>query len=61
MSHDPAILSAGAVALSTSSITAALVFYLRRLGVLDEQGKRELIEVLPKAGFGNVRGAPLEQ
>lgn len=44
MSHDPAILSAGAVALSTSSITAALVFRLRRLGILDEQAEREIYE-----------------
>lgn len=44
MPHDPAILSAGAVALSTSSITAALVFRLRRLGILDEKGEREIYE-----------------
>jgi hypothetical protein len=44
MSHDPAALSAGAVALSTSAITAALVFRLRRLGILDEQGEREIYE-----------------
>lgn len=42
--HDPAVLSAGAVALSTSAITAALVFRLRRLGILDEQGEREIYE-----------------
>lgn len=42
--HDPAVLSAGAVALSTSSITAALVFRLRRMGILDEQGDREIYE-----------------
>lgn len=44
MSHDPAVLSTGAVALSTSAITAALVFRLRRLGILDEQGEREIYE-----------------
>ena len=44
MSHDPAVLSAGAVALSTSAITAALVFRLRRLGILDEQAEREIYE-----------------
>lgn len=44
MSHDPATLSAGAVALSTSAVTAALVFRLRRLGILDEQGEREIYE-----------------
>lgn len=44
MSHDPAVLSAGAVALSTSAIAAALVFRLRRLGILDEQGEREIYE-----------------
>lgn len=44
MSHDPAILSAGAVALATSSITAALVFRLRRMGILDEEGEREIYE-----------------
>lgn len=44
MRHDPAILSAGAVALSTSAITAALVSRLRQLGVLDEQGEREIYE-----------------
>jgi hypothetical protein len=44
MSHTPATLSAGAVALSTSAITAALVFRLRRLGILDEQGEREIYE-----------------
>jgi len=44
MPHDPATLSAGAVALSTSAITAALVFRLRRLGILDEQGEREIYE-----------------
>lgn len=44
MSHDPAILSAGAVALSTSAITAALVAHLRQLGVIDEQGEREVYE-----------------
>lgn len=44
MEHSPALLSAGAVALSTSAITAALVFRLRRLGILDEQGEREIYE-----------------
>ena len=44
MSHDPAVLSTGAVALSTSAITAALVFRLRRLGILGEQGEREIYE-----------------
>lgn len=44
MSHDPAIQSAGAVALSTSSITAALVFRQRRLDILDEQAAREICE-----------------
>lgn len=44
MTHEPALLSAGAVALSTSAITAALVFRLRRLGIPDEQGEREIYE-----------------
>lgn len=44
MPHDPATLSAGAVALSTSAITAALIFRLRQLGILDEQGEREIYE-----------------
>lgn len=44
MTHDSALVSAGAVALSTSAITAALVFRLRRLGILDEQGEREIYE-----------------
>lgn len=56
MSHDPAVLSAGAVALSTSAITAALVFRLRRLGILDEQGEREIYEhalLMLEEGQGN--------
>ena len=44
MAHDPAVLSAGAVALSTSAITAALVAHLRRADVIDEQGEREIYE-----------------
>lgn len=44
MTHDAALLSAGAVALSTSAITAALVARLRQMGVLDEQGEREIYE-----------------
>jgi len=44
MSNDPALLSAGAVALSTSAILAALVRRLRRVGIIDEQSERKIYE-----------------
>lgn len=42
--HDPAILSAGAVALSSSAILAALVAHLRRIGAVSEEAEREIYE-----------------
>ncbi len=44
MAHDPAVLSAGAVALSTSAILAALVAHLRRIGAVSEETEREIYE-----------------
>lgn len=44
MSSDRAILSAGAVALSSSAILAALVAHLRRIGAISEESEREIYE-----------------
>lgn len=44
MSRDDAILSAGAVALSTAATVAALVAQLRRMGTLTEAMEREIYE-----------------
>ena len=44
MAHDPAILSAGAVALSTSAILAQLVAFLERRGDLTSEEVREIYE-----------------
>ncbi|WP_267550325.1 hypothetical protein [Rhizobium rhizogenes] len=44
MAHNAAILSAGAVALSTSAILAALVGHLRRIGAISEEAEREIYE-----------------
>lgn len=42
--RDPAILSAGAVALSNSATFAALMQHLRRIGAVSEQAEREIYE-----------------
>ncbi|SOC45729.1 hypothetical protein SAMN05892877_117118 [Rhizobium subbaraonis] len=42
--RDPAILSAGAVALSNSATFAALMQYLRRVGLVTAEGEREIYE-----------------
>lgn len=44
MMMDTAVLSVGAVALSTSAILVELVSHLRRIGALSEIGQRELYE-----------------
>ena len=44
MPNDPAILSAGAVALSTSAILAALVSHLKRIGAISDDAEREIYE-----------------
>lgn len=44
MTCDPAVLSAGAVALSSSSILAALVAFLQRRGDLAPDEVREIYE-----------------
>ncbi len=44
VNHDPAILSAGAVALSSSAILAALVGHLRRIDAVSEEAEREIYE-----------------
>jgi len=42
--HDPAILSAGAVALSNSATLAALIVHFRRIGAISEEAEREIYE-----------------
>lgn len=42
--HDPAVLSAGAVALSNSATLAALIIHLKRIGVLTDELEREIYE-----------------
>jgi hypothetical protein len=44
MNDDPALMSATSVALSTSAILAALVFYLKRKDLLSEREEREVYE-----------------
>ncbi|HEY0124988.1 MAG TPA: hypothetical protein VGC14_25140 [Rhizobium sp.] len=44
MSRNDAILSAGAVALSTAATVASLIAQLRRMNVLTEHMERELYE-----------------
>lgn len=44
MSQDPAVLSAGAVALSNSATLAALMIHLKGLGLLTEEIEREIYE-----------------
>lgn len=44
MAIDSAVLSAGAVALSTSAILAELVGHLRRIGALSAGAEREICE-----------------
>ncbi|MDX3929277.1 MAG: hypothetical protein QHC90_26180 [Shinella sp.] len=39
-----ALLSAGAVALSTAATLAALVLHLRRIGAMSEEAEREMYE-----------------
>ena len=45
MNHDPATLSAGAVALSSSAILAALVAHLKRIGAVSHEAEREIYEM----------------
>ena len=45
MAHDSATLSAGAVALSSSAILAALIAHLRRIGTVNEEAEREIYEL----------------
>jgi len=42
--RDPAILSAGAVALSSSAILVALIGHLRRIGAVGGESEREIYE-----------------
>ena len=44
MTHDSAILSAGAVALSNPAAFASQMQHLRRNGAVGEEAERELIE-----------------
>ncbi|UVC12413.1 hypothetical protein IHQ71_30905 (plasmid) [Rhizobium sp. TH2] len=44
MTMDPAVLSAGAVALSTSAVLVELVSHLRRIGALSEGAQRDIYE-----------------
>lgn len=44
MSNDPAVMAATSVALSTSALLAALVFYLKRKNFLSDQEEREVYE-----------------
>lgn len=44
MTNDPAILSAGAVALSSSAVLAELVVHLKRIGAISDAAEREIYE-----------------
>lgn len=44
MSRNDALLSAGAVALSTAATVAALIAHLRRMNILTESMEREIYE-----------------
>ncbi|MDQ0324123.1 hypothetical protein QO002_006330 [Pararhizobium capsulatum DSM 1112] len=44
MPHDSALLSAGAVALSTSATVAALIAHLGRMGAVSKQAEQEIYE-----------------
>lgn len=44
MKRDPAILSAGAVALSNSATIAALFIHLKHIGILSDESEREIYE-----------------
>lgn len=42
--RDPAVLSAGAVALSNSATLAALISHLRRIGAVSAEAERNIYE-----------------
>lgn len=44
MTHDPAVLSAGAVSLSAAATVASLILHLRHIGALDAESEKELYE-----------------
>ena len=44
MTEDPALLSAGAVALSSASILSSLITHLRHLGVINSASERSIYE-----------------
>ena len=44
MTHDPAVLSAGAVALSTAAAFASLMQHLRHIGAVSEEAEVEIYE-----------------
>ena len=44
MTEDPALLSAGAVALSSASIVASLIMHLRHIGIIDGATERSIYE-----------------
>ncbi|MDQ0323986.1 hypothetical protein QO002_006193 [Pararhizobium capsulatum DSM 1112] len=44
MQHNPALLSTGAVALSTSATVAALMAHLGRIGAVSKQAEHEIYE-----------------